>query len=155
MRAWRQLLGVDAEQGLLPDNAPGSADWPDDDAVSFRRLVCAPEILERSFRQGITLCIAGKTRFTAVLFWRGRVFGIYRHNLAARGEEAILCDLKEFRLGWLPDEAARQTGGDGTAFALLPPEAEGFPMTCFAGPHANLFAGHGKIYENVHNAVAG
>ena len=144
MREWRRLLRENAQNGVPLADAPK---FLFSGAEVLRDLASAQEISERSFRRGITLCAAGETGLTALLLWRGNIFGIYRHTLAARGVNGVLQDLKEFRLGWLPEETVRQTGGEGSAFADLPPEAEGFPAVCFAGINAGLFAGHGKIYE--------
>ena len=106
--------------------------------------------------------LSGYSFFEGPRWHDGRLWlsDFYTHQVIAcdlQGRVEKIADVpgQPSGLGWLPDESARETGGDGTAFAILPPEAEGFPMTCFAGPRANLFAGHGKIYENVHNAVAG
>ncbi len=144
MPEWRRLLRENTRSGIPPADAPEALF---SGAGVLRDLAATEEIFERSFRRGVTLCAAGETGLTALLLWRGNIFGVYRHTLTARGVNGVLQDLKEFRLGWLPDEAVRQTGGEGSAFADLPPEAEGFPAVCFAGVNAGLFAGHGKIYE--------
>ncbi|SBW10277.1 hypothetical protein KL86DPRO_60102 [uncultured delta proteobacterium] len=144
MPEWRRLLRENAQDGVPPSDAP---EFLFSGAEVLRDLALAREIFERSFRRGVTLCAAGETGLTVLLLWRGNIFGVYRHTLAARGVDGVLQDLKEFRLGWLPEETVRQTGGEGSAFADLPPEAEGFPAVFFAGVNAGLFAGHGKIYE--------
>lgn len=153
MRYWKTLLHDHEEDGVSPEVfVAAAASMPDGDLLSV--FAHEPGILDRSFRRGVALCAAGDVFFTALLFWRGRIFGVYRHRIAARGVEGIVHDLKEFRLGWLPDEIVKASGGDGSAFALLPPEAEGFPVTCFAGPGSRLFEGYGKIYGVLHDAVA-
>ncbi|MCC8193819.1 MAG: DUF1786 family protein [Deltaproteobacteria bacterium] len=142
---WKRLLRESRDAGVTPERA-ASADSPAGTLGALCDLARFPEIHTRSFRRGMVLCAVGESDLTAALLWRGRIFGIYRHSVAIRGVEGVLEDLKEFRLGWLPDEAVRETGGEGTAFAELPPEAEGFPVACFTGRDAGLFAGHGKIY---------
>lgn len=142
---WRDLLHSHAEGGValeafcvaFPENV-GSA--------LLLSLGCRQDVLDRSFRRGLVLCAAEESVFTAVLFWQGRVLGVYRHYRDKRGVDGIVLDLKGFRLGWLPDEIVRGTGGAGSAFAALPPEAEGFPAICIAGPAKYCFAGHGKLY---------
>jgi len=156
MPLWKNLLRDNGREGVLPElffNAASPAAPAFPEGGTLIALAAVPDVLERSFRRGVVLCAAGES-FTALLFWRGRVFGVFRHKTAVRGVENIMRDLKEFRLGWLPDEVAKESGGDGTAFAELPPEAEGFPVTCIAGPDACLFADYGKIYEIGRGAVA-
>ena len=147
MLEWKHLLRECGEKGLAPEEAKlasSSSDTAIDAIVGLARL---PELHDRSFRRGIVVCAAEEHDLTAVLFWRGQFFGIYRHTISVRGVHGILLDLKEFRLGWLPDEVVRETGGSGSAFADLPPEAEGFPILCVTGANADLFDGFGKIYN--------
>lgn len=153
MPLWKTLLRDNAREGVLPELFCNAA-APFSEGGILLALAARPDILERSFRRGAVLCAADGDIFTALLFWRGRVFGVFRHRLAVRGVENLMRDLKEFRLGWLPDEVAKESGGEGTAFAELPPEAEGFPVTCIAGRDAPLFAACGKIYETGRGAVA-
>ena len=144
---WKRLLHECGDSGFAPERLQENlfpSDPTTDDIVFLARQ---PEIYEQSFRRGLVLCAAGEGDFTAALFWRGHIFGLYRHNITVRGLEGALLDLKEFRLGWLPDEVVRQTGGEGAAFTALPPEAEGFPLVCVTGPCAGMFAGHGKIFR--------
>ena len=144
---WKRLLRECEGTGISPKSAQNAAYPSDTTIANIADLAGIPELYERSFRRGMVLCAVGETDLTAALFWRGHIFGLYRHNVSARGVEGVLMDLKEFRLGWMPDEAVRKTGGSGTAFAELPAEAEGFPVLCLTGPEAELFAGHGKIYD--------
>ncbi len=146
MPEWQRLLRKHAESGVAPDSVPEHLLC---DAAVLRDLAGMREIVERSFSRGIILCAAGEKSLTALLFWRGNIFGIYRHTLALRGVDGVLQDLEGFRLGWLPEETVRRTGGDGSAFADLPPEAEGFPVMCFAGSKADVFTGHGRIYGDL------
>lgn len=118
-------------------------------------LLSDQEIWERSFRHGIALLHADDAHVTAFLVWRGLVFGLYQHHVKALPVERIVHDLSEFRLGWLPDEAVRDAGGHGTAFAHLPPEAEGFPVTYITGKSRRLFSGYGKIIEDTESAFTG
>lgn len=152
LQTWKALLRDHPEHGVAPEDFFRGC--TDRDERTLAALAVDPGIRERSFRRGAVLCAAGGERFTALLLWRGRILGLYGHRVALRGLENIVRDLKEFRLGWLPDEVVRQTGGYCSAFAVLPPEAEGFPVTCVAGPQAGLFAAYGKIYETGYDAVA-
>lgn len=154
MRYWKTLLSGHKEDGATPEVFFAAAASSAPDGGLLAAFANQPGILDRSVRRGVALCAAGDVFFTALLFWRGRIFGVYRHRIAERGVEGIIRDLKEFRLGWLPDEVVKASGGDGSAFAPLPPEAEGFPVVCFAGPGSRLFEGHGKICGIRHDAVA-
>lgn len=114
----------------------------------------------RSFRQGVTLLHLENGHVSAALIWRGRIFGLYEHHVPKDGAdsaflERTLHDLKEFRLGWLPDETVRASGGHGTAFAALPPEAEGFPMTYVSGEGKELFTGHARMVDHKYGAYTG
>lgn len=104
-------------------------------------------IRERSFRQGVVLLSVSDVHITAFLVWRGRVFGMYEHHTDSVSKDKVIHDLTEFRLGWLPDESVRDSGGHGTAFAILPPEAEGFPVMYITGRCAKLFAESGILAD--------
>ncbi len=144
-RAWAALPRT--PEGLEPEGVATGAVAADEDFSLLRALALVPAVTERSYRQGLVLCIAGTGLFTAALFWRERIFGVYRHVTALRGRDGILRDLKDFRLGWLPEETVRETGGIGCVFAALPAEAEGFPVMCVTGPGRHAFQGQAKIYE--------
>lgn len=147
MERWASLLRVHTEEGVPPERFLDADAEIGQSLAPLLALAAMPEVVERSFRQGLVLCMAQTPDFTALLYWRGRVFAVYRHDMTRRGVDDIMRDLKEFRLGWLPEETARASGGGGTAFAALPPEAEGFPVTWFTGPERRVFDGHGRIWE--------
>lgn len=106
----------------------------------------APEVAARSYRQGITVVNVGNSHVVAFLVYKGAVLGVYEHHTGLRDTAALLHDLKEFRLGWLPDEVVRSEGGHGTAFCdPLPEEAEGFAPTFVVGPQRELLRGHGQF----------
>ncbi|MDR3073801.1 MAG: DUF1786 family protein [Deltaproteobacteria bacterium] len=110
-------------------------------------LLRDPAIAERGFRRGMVLLDAGETDITAFLVWRGLVFGIWRQRAAQTSRESLERDLPEFRLGWLPDETALASGGRATAFAALPPEAEGFPAIYITGRDRRRFTGCGRLVD--------
>lgn len=174
MWMWRKILAKYAEPGMEP-GAPPSAFLLSDVPESLSRLFAArqstgglvtesgiaallgmlahEEALMRSFRQGVSLLHLENGHISAALVWRGRIFGLYEHHIPKDGAdgaflERTLHDLKEFRLGWLPDEAVRASGGHGTAFAALPPEAEGFPMLYVSGENKELFTGHARMMDH-------
>lgn len=137
LEQWATLLREHSLSGIPLNLFP--------DAPALALLAAEEAIVNKSFRRGLVLLDAGEDATLAFLVWQGAVFGVY----AARGElascEATLLDVKEFRLGWLPGEAVRLAGGYGTAFAELPPEAEGFPLLYVTGGYRGLFAGQGII----------
>ena len=139
MAAWKEVLSRNAADGAPPEAFCG-------DSGPFSPLRDAA-VLERSFRRGLMLLEAGNEYAAACLVFRGRVFGVYARAAREVPMESILRDLPEFRLGWLPDEAVRLSGGLGAAFAVLPAGAEGFPMVLIHGENRHSFTGHGKIID--------
>ena len=108
-------------------------------------LLCVPEILERSFRQGITLINAGNRHTVAALVYRGEMRAIYEHHTVMRTKEDLEKDLHEFRLGWLPAELVQASGGHGTAYATPCAEAGGYEPTFILGPQRDRFHGLGSF----------
>lgn len=104
-----------------------------------------PEVVDRSFREGITIVNVGNGHTVAALVHKACVVGIYEHHTGMRTLEELLHDLQEFRLGWLPDEEVRATGGHGTAFVDVPEEAGGFVPTFILGPKRETLRGHGQF----------
>lgn len=107
--------------------------------------LCLPEVATRSQREGITIINVGNSHTVAALVFRGKVAALYEHHTGQRTLEQLLDDLREFRLGWLPDEQVRGTGGHGTAFCAVPEEAGGFMPTFVLGPRRELLRGHGQF----------
>lgn len=123
-------------------------------------LLSNEDILARSFRQGVTLLNMENGHVSAALAWRGKIFGIYEQHIPDYGADAAfvertLYDIKEFRLGWLPHESVCAAGGHGTAFASIPPEAEGFPVTFVSGTGKDLFAGHARVVDYKYGVYTG
>lgn len=115
-------------------------------AAAVLGALAVPEIARRSQRQGVTVVNAGNSHTVAFLVYRERVFGVYEHHTALLNTERLLADLKDFRLGWLPDEVIRQRGGHGCLFLPpLPPEAEGFMPTFTLGPQRDILQGHAQF----------
>ncbi|MDL2210120.1 DUF1786 family protein [Desulfovibrio sp. OttesenSCG-928-O18] len=137
--AWKDVLGQNAADGAPPEAFCG-ANGP------FFPL-CDATVLERSWRRGLVLLAAENGYVAACLVFRGRVFGTYARAAESVPVETVLRELPEFRLGWLPDEAVRLSGGLGAAFAVLPAEAEGFPIVLICGENRHSFTGHGKIID--------
>ncbi len=107
--------------------------------------LCAPEVVARSQREGVTIVNVGNSHTVAVLYFQGKVCGIFEHHTGQRSLEDFLHDLQEFRRGWLPDEMVRETGGHGTAFGHIPEEASGFIPTFILGPRRHMLHGHGQF----------
>ena len=104
-----------------------------------------PAVRKRSQRQGVTAIHIGTKRLTVFLIFQNKLFGVFEH-ISALPEEQLLDDLKEFRLGWLPDEVVRAQGGYGAALSdSMPPQAEGFVPTFLFGRPGTLLTGHGKL----------
>lgn len=118
----------------------------DTGAAAVLGALATPEVQERSQRQGVTVVNMGNSHVLAFLVYQERVYGVYEQHTGLRTVADILEDLREFRLGWLPDEAVRAQGGHGTAFLQegLPAEAEGFAPTFILGPQRELLHGYGQ-----------
>ncbi|WP_446423810.1 DUF1786 family protein [Mailhella sp.] len=99
---------------------------------------------ERSWSEGVTVVYAGETHTQAFMLFRETVLGLYEHH-ADLPREALLSDLKEVRLNWLPDEQVRASGGHGCICGDFPPEAEGFRPTWAFGPKREILAGAARL----------
>ncbi len=108
-------------------------------------LLALPEIAERSYRQGVLLIAADSNRLTASLVFQERILGVYERSSSRLDPSRLARDVEEFRLGWLPDEQVRQTGGHGCFILELPPEAEGFKPIYITGPQRYALHGMGNI----------
>lgn len=104
-----------------------------------------PEIMERSFREGITIVNVGNGHTVAALVYKGIVRGVYEHHTGMRSLPEILSDLEQFRKTWLPAEEVQASGGHGTAFGPYCEEAGGYVPTFILGPRRDMLAGQGKF----------
>jgi len=107
--------------------------------------LCMPDVYERSFKEGITIINVGNSHTVAILVYKGQACGIFEHHTGMLNLDELLADLHEFRMGWLPDEQVRATGGHGTAFGVKPEEAGAFKPTYILGPKRQLLNGHGQF----------
>lgn len=158
MKSWRLLLEGSScpEQWLYREvpppltrlaalqNATGGP-VADTGAAAVLGALCVPEVADRSLREGVTVVNAGNSHTVAALVYQRRVCAVYEHHTGARAPEDLLKDLHEFRLGWLPDEQVKATGGHGTAFGWMPEEAGGFTPTFILGPKRRPLCGHGQF----------
>lgn len=104
-----------------------------------------PEVMERSFREGITIVNVGNGHTVAALVYKGIVRGVYEHHTGMRSLPEILSDLEQFRKTWLPAEEVQASGGHGTAFGPYCEEAGGYVPTFILGPRRDMLAGQGKF----------
>ncbi len=100
-------------------------------------------VRKRSEREGVTIVNIGNSHVIAFLVYQAKVYGIYEHHTGLRTTESLLKDLQEFKLGWLPDENVRDSGGHGCVFSEIPHDAEGFKPTYILGPQRKMLQGHG------------
>ncbi|MCR5563375.1 MAG: DUF1786 domain-containing protein [Desulfovibrio sp.] len=158
MQTWMDLIAVDLVPShwiytQAPDNLTRlralqqSTGGPvaDTAIAALLGLLGAPEILERSFRQGITLINAGNSHIVAALVYRGEMRAFYEHHTVMRTKEDLEKDLHEFRLGWLPAELVQASGGHGTAYAPPCADAGGYEPTFIIGPQRDRFHGLGSF----------
>ncbi len=158
MQNWRTLLETSPEPEtwiyvspppmltrLVAIQAATGGPVADTGTVALLGALCVPELLERSWREGVTVVNVGNSHVIGALVYQGKICGLYEHHTGMRTLGELLQDLHEFRLAWLPDEQVRASGGHGTAFADVPEEAGGFMPTYVFGPQRELLRGHGQF----------
>lgn len=107
-----------------------------------------PEVADRSQREGIVVVNVGNSHTIAFLVWREQIFGIYEHHTGLHTTESLVEDLRQFRLGWLPDEQVRAAGGHGCVFSPSLTDAaagEAFRPTYIIGPRRAMLTGYGQF----------
>lgn len=158
MRHWRSLLEHSAHPSdwiysVPPPNLTRLATLhastgglvADTGTAALLGAMCLPEVRSRSQREGVTLINVGNSHLVAALLYKDAIVGMYEHHTGMRSLEQTLQDLQEFRMGWLPDEQVRATGGHGTAFGSIPEEAAGFDPTFILGPRREMLRGYGQF----------
>lgn len=129
-------------------NAIGGGTVADTGAAAILGALSMPEVAERSNREGIVVVNVGNSHTIAFLIWQERVFGVYEHHTGQHSTETLLEDLRQFRLGWLPDEQVRAAGGHGCVFSPLLSESaasEAFRPTYILGPRRAMLSGYGQF----------
>ena len=99
---------------------------------------------DRSWAEGVTVVFADHAHTQAFVLFREKILGLYE-NHAGLSRDALLADLKELRLNWLPDEQVRAAGGHGCICGDFPAEAEGFRPTWILGPCREELKGAGRL----------
>ena len=158
MQYWRALLNTsDNPEAWLYRTVPSSltrlatlqratgGPVADTGAAAVLGALCLPEVAQRSQREGVTVINVGNSHTIAALVYKSRVCGLYEHHTGARTLEELLQDIQEFRMGWLPDEQVRASGGHGTAFGQVPEAAAGFAPTFILGPRREILRGQGQF----------
>ena len=107
--------------------------------------LCVPEVMKRSWREGITIINVGNSHTVAALVYQGQVRGIYEHHTGMRTLQEYLADLEQFRRSWLPCEEVLAHGGHGTAFGPYCEEAGGYEPTYILGPKREFLHGQGQF----------
>lgn len=107
--------------------------------------LCVPEVMKRSWREGITIINVGNSHTVAALVYQGQVRGIYEHHTGMRTLQEYLADLEQFRRSWLPCEEVLAHGGHGTAFGPYCEEAGGYEPTYILGPKREFLQGQGQF----------
>lgn len=158
MRMWSQLLASSADPSqwiysvpppaqtrLAPLHEKTGGPVTDTGTSALLGALCDSEVMDRSFREGITVINVGNGHTVAALVYRGQVRGIYEHHTGMRDLEQLLHDLEQFRKHWLPAEEVQSTGGHGTAFGPCCEEAGGYEPTYITGPKRAMLQGHGRF----------
>lgn len=115
-------------------------------------LLSLPGVAARAQRQGLTLLWLDPERVCAALVFRDSLYALATLSFpalfgldAGQGAADLVRLLDDFRLGWLPEEAATRLDGAVWRASDLPPEAEGFKPLFACGPNAGLLAGKARI----------
>ncbi len=108
-------------------------------------ILSVAEVAKRCRREGITIINVGNSHTLAMLIYDNKVLGIFEHHTGQQPLEEYLHDLQEFRMGWLPDEKVRASGGHGVAFGERLEEAGSFAPTFIIGPQRERLRGHGQF----------
>ena len=104
-----------------------------------------PQVMQRCFRQGVTIVNVGNGHVFAALVYKGLVRGIYEHHTDLRTRDELIDDLKEFKRFFLPAEKVLESGGHGTAYGAPCEDAGGFEPTYILGPRRAVLSGYGKL----------
>lgn len=99
---------------------------------------------DRSWSEGVTVVHADETHTQAFTVFKEKLLGLYE-NHADLSRDALVDDLKELRLNWLPDEQVRAAGGHGCICGDFPAEAEGFRPTWIFGTRREVLSGAGRL----------
>lgn len=158
MRTWSTLLGVSGRPTdwlyatppveltrLTALHAKTGGPVADTGTCALLGALCEPDVLARSFREGITIINVGNSHTVAALVYQGKVRGIYEHHTGMRTLEELKHDLAQFRLSWLPEEEVQASGGHGTAFGPYCEEAGGYSPTYILGPKRTMLQGQGSF----------
>lgn len=161
MARWREELhrtGGCAEH-FLRDNAPGWEAAPlmaeaekvfgpvlgaDSGAAAVLCALSLERVRDRSWQEGVTVLWAGEKHIQAFMIYQEKLLGLYEQH-AGISRDALLADLNDLRLNWLPDEKVRAEGGHGCICGDFPAEAEGFRPTWIFGPQRQALQGMGRL----------
>ena len=122
----------------------GTAVGVDSGLAALLAALSLESVRDRSFCEGVTILWAGHRHVQAFMVYQERLLGLYeQHSDISR--DALMNDLKEMRLNWLPDEQVRASGGHGCICGDLPAEAEGFRPTYIMGPGRDNLKDCGRL----------
>ena len=122
----------------------GPALAADSGTASVLASLAMESLRDRCWNEGVTLVFADEVHTQAFVLFREKMLGLYE-NHAGLSRDALLADLKEFRLNWLPDEQVRAAGGHGCICGDFPAEAEGFRPTWILGSCREELKGAGRL----------
>lgn len=159
MDGWRELLRLsegrpeaclspDASAFLPPSLPLPPVDGPtlaaDSGIAAVLAALSQEKLRDRCWNEGVTIVYAGHSHVQAFMVYQEKILGLYeQHSDISR--EALLDDLKEMRLNWLPEEKVRSEGGHGCICGDFPAEAEGFRPTWIFGPRREILKGCGRL----------
>lgn len=129
-----------AEAGQAFGNALGT----DSGMAALLAALSLEPLRDRCWNEGVTVIWAGHSHVQAFMIYQEKLLGLYEQH-SGISRDALLKDLRELRLNWLPDEQVRAAGGHGCICGDFPAEAEGFHPTWILGPRRSELEGCGRL----------
>lgn len=140
-----ELEGWEAQALLLDARRTfGSALGTDSGLAALLAALSMDALRDRSWREGVTVIWAGYSHIQAFMIYQEKLLGLYEQH-SGISKDALLKDLEQLRLNWLPDEQVRAAGGHGCLCGDFPAEAEGFRPTWILGPRRSALEGCGRL----------
>lgn len=168
MKTWQNLLSINPDPvnwiyADVPESmhrlkalqAQTGGPVADSTVCAILGILCDENIMNRSYKEGITIINMGNSHTLAALIYQGKVVGIYEHHTDTRELSLLLEDLRQFRNRWLTQEHVHQSGGNGVTYARHDEAAGDYSPTFIIGPKRNLLLDDGKFiapYGNMTNS---
>ncbi len=101
-------------------------------------------VMQRSFRQGITVINIGNEHLFAALVYRGTVRGLYECHTREIGRDELMEDLRDFR-SFTPADRFHTRSERGVIYGPVTGEGGTYEPTFILGPQRNNLSGYGTF----------